>query len=239
MMSNVAALTQRELTSSFLSPVAYVVAAVFLFATGYLFMSDTLIPGHEATMKPMLDSMAWILVFAIPLLTMRVIAEEFANGTIESLMTAPITDVEVVLGKFFGVFIFFVALLLTTLVHVVLLFNYGANDVAMVAYGYLGMLLLGSLYISVGLFASALTRYQLVAAIVGMGLLAVFTILVNTFASWQGGTWRFVLSYINVLHQFEDFSKGILDTKAFVFFVSGTLFFLFLTVKVMESRRWR
>jgi ABC-2 type transport system permease protein len=232
-------LTQRELATTFLSPVAYIVAAIFLVTTGYLFMTNTLVEGAEASVRTMLDSMAWLLVFAMPLLTMRVLADEFATGTIETLMTAPVTDVEVVFGKFLGVLVFYLALLATTLAHVILLFAFGATDVGVVIYGYLGMILLGGLYAAVGVFASSLTRHQLLAAITGMGVLSLFTLVVDAFAAWRGGSWRNVLGYINILHQFEDFSKGIVDTKSVVFFISGTIFFLFLAVKAMESRRWR
>ncbi len=239
MIHRIAALTQRELTATFLSPVAYIVAAVFLIASGYLFMSNTLIEGGEASMRFMLDSMAWLLIFAIPMLTMRQLADEFASGTIETLMTAPVSDVEVVLGKFFGVLMFFVALLATTLMHVILLSQYGEQDVKVLIYGYLGMILLGGLYISVGLFASAMTRHQLVAAIIGVAVLALVTILVDAVASIQGGQWRVVLSGVNVLHHYHNFSRGIFDTKDIVFFLTGAAMFLFLTVKVLESKRWR
>jgi ABC-2 type transport system permease protein len=238
-MRNVAALTQRELMSTFFSPVAYIVAAIFLLATGYLFMTQTLIEGAEATTRMLLDSMAWVLVFAIPLLTMRALAEEYSSGTIEALMTAPVTDVEVVLGKFFGVFVFYLALIVTTLVHVILLLKFGGGDLPAIGYGYFGLLLLGALYVAVGIFASSLTRHQLLAALLGMGFLSIFTLLVDAFAGWKGGTWRSVLSYINIFYHFQDFSKGILDTKAILFFISGTVFFLFLAVKTLESRRWR
>lgn len=239
MTRNVAALMQRELAASFLSPVAYAVAAMFLVATGYLFMTNTLVEGGEASVRVMLNGMAWLLVFTLPLVTMRVIADEFATGTIETLMTAPVTDVEVITGKFLGVFVFYLALLATTLAHVVILSIYGATDVGVVVYGYVGMVLLGALYVAVGVFTSALTRHQLLAATVGMSVLSFFTLVVDAFAAWQGGTWRTVLAYVNILHHFEDFSKGILDTKSVVFFISGTLFFLFLAVKVLESKRWR
>ncbi|HUN82143.1 MAG TPA: ABC transporter permease subunit [Phycisphaerae bacterium] len=239
MTRNVLALTQRELMSTFFSPVAYIVAAIFLLATGYLFMTQTLIEGAEATTRMLLDSMAWVLVFAIPLLTMRALAEEFSSGTIEALMTAPVTDVEVVLGKFFGVLVFYVALVFTTLVYVALLLNFGGGDVRAIAYGYFGLLLLGSLYVAVGVFASSLTKHQLLAALLGMGFLSVFTLLVDAFAGWKGGTWRTVLSYINIFYHFQDFSKGIMDTKSILFFLSGTVFFLFVAVKTLESRRWR
>ncbi|MBK8269331.1 MAG: ABC transporter permease subunit [Planctomycetes bacterium] len=239
MISRVMALTQRELATTFLSPVAYIVAAVFLVASGWLFMDNTLIDGGEASMRFMLDSMAWLLIFAVPMLTMRLISDEFASGTIETLMTAPVTDAEVVLGKFIGVFMFFVALLATTVLHIVLLSQYGQQDVNALLYGYLGMILLGGLYISVGLFASAMTRHQLLAAIIGVAVLALLTILVDTLAALQGGQWRVVLSHVNVLYHFHNFSRGIFDTKDLVFFVSGTALFLFLTIKVLESRRWR
>ncbi len=239
MIRNVSALTHRELTTSFLSPVAYVVAAVFLIATGYLFTTNTLVEGGEASVRLLMDSMAWLLVFAIPLITMRVLAEEFSSGTIESLMTAPVTDLEVVLGKYLGVLIFYGAILLATLVHIGILLAYGATDVGVIVWGYAGLMLLGSLYVSVGVFASSLTKHQLLAAIFGTGLLSLFTLIVDALAGWKSGTWREVLSYVNILHHFQDFSKGIVDTQSIVFFISGTLFFLFLAVKVLESRRWR
>ncbi len=239
MMRNVSALTQRELFARYFSPVAYVVASEFLVATGYLFLTETLIGGREASVRPMLDGMATLLVFAVPLLTMRVLSEEFASGTIETLMTAPVTDIEVVFSKFLGVMVFYVALLLTTIVHVILLFVYGGAEPGVVVYGYIGMVLLGGLYVSVGVFASALTKHQLVAAIIAMCLLAILTVLVDGVASWLGGGWRTALGYVNVLRHFGDFSKGIFDTRALVFFISGTAFFLFLAVKVLESRRWR
>lgn len=239
MISRVKALTQRELAATFLSPVAYIVAAVFLVASGYLFMTNTLIEGGEASMKFMLDSMAWLLIFAVPMLTMRLLSDEFASGTIETLMTAPVTDAEVVIGKFLGVLVFFGALLATTALHVILLAQYGAQDVGVVLYAYFGMILLGMLYISVGLFASSLTRYQLVAAIIGIAVLALLTVLIDAIAAMQTGDWRIWLSNVNVLYHYQNFSKGIFDTKDIVFFLSGTLFFLFLTVKVLESKRWR
>jgi ABC-2 type transport system permease protein len=238
-MRNVIALTQRELMTSFFSPVAYIVAAIFLIATGYLFMSETLVEGSEATMRLLLNNMAMVLVFAIPLLTMRVLSDEYASGTIEALMTAPVTDIEVILGKFFGVLFFYLALLATTFIFVWVLFRYGANDRNLVVLGYVGMILLGALYVAIGIFASALTRYQLVAALIGIAMLGLLTRVVDYMAGIQGGAWRVVLGYVNILHQFDDFSKGIFDSQSLVFFLSATVFFLFLAVKVLESRRWR
>ena len=238
-MRNVVPLTQRELAATFFSPIAYIVAAVFLITSGYFFLADTLISGHEATLRPMIEGMASILVFAIPLLTMRALADEFATGTIETLMTAPVTDLEVVLGKFFGQFIFYVSLLVTTVLHVAIIWHYGGLEPGVVLLAYVGLLLLGAMFIAVGLFASSLTRYQLLAALGGIGILSLLTFVVDQLARWGGGNWRLVLGYVNVLGHFEDFSKGFLDTRSIVFFITGTLLFLFLAVKVLESRRWR
>jgi len=238
-MRNVVPLTQRELSASFLSPVAYIVAAIFLITSGHFFLADTLVPGREANLRTMFDSMSRILVFAIPLLTMRALADEFATGTIETLMTAPVTDIEVVLGKFFGLVGLYIVLLLATLFHVVLITVYGGSEFGAVLLCYFGMILLGAMFISVGLFASSLTKYQLLAALGGIGILAILTFVVDQLARWRGGNWRLVLGYVNVFGHFEDFSKGFLDSRSIIFFISGTLLFLFLTVKVLESRRWR
>ncbi len=239
MIDRIKALTERELAAIFLSFIAYVVGVLFLLVTGMLFTFETLTEGGEATMRPLFDHMSWLLILALPLITMRMISDEYASGTVETLMTAPVSDAEVVLGKFFGTFLFYVALILSTLVYVVALAMFSKPDLLATAYGYLGLLLLGALYASVGLFASSLTRHQLIAAVLAIAILALFSYAVDYLAMIQGGAWRNTLSYINILHHFKDFSKGIFDTKAIVFFVSSTAFFLFLCVKVMESKRWR
>ena len=239
MIDRIKALTERELAAIFLSFIAYIVGVLFLTATGTLFTFETLTEGGEATMRPLFDHMAWLLILAIPLVTMRMISDEYSSGTVETLMTAPVTDFEVVMGKFFGTLFFYVVLVLSTLVYVIALKMYGQPDLWAIAYGYLGLLLLGALYAAVGLFASSLTRHQLIAAVVAIAILATFTFAVDYLAGIQGGGWRTALSYVNILHHFKDFSKGIFDTKAIVFFLSSTAFFLFLCVKVMESKRWR
>lgn len=238
-MRNILPLTQRELAASFYSPIAYVVGCVFLLFTGYFFITGVLVPGNEASMRPLFAAMTGTLVFAIPLLTMRAVAEEFGSGTIETLMTAPVTDTSVILGKFFGVFVFYAALLLTTVPHLIVLLSYSDPQLGVILFGYVGMLLIGALYISVGLFASCCTRHQLLAAIIAMGILSAFTFLVDYFADFVGPRLHGVLMAVNVPAHFDDFTKGILDTKSLVFFVSTTVLFLFLATKVLESKRWR
>lgn len=238
-MRNVVPLTQRELAASFFSPIAYVVGCVFLLFTGYYFVQQVLVPGNEASMRPLFAVMVSILVFALPLLTMRAVAEELSSGTIETLMTAPVSEAEVLLGKFIGVFAFYAVLLAATIPHLVFLLMFSHPNAGVIAFGYIGMLLIGAMFISVGLFASCCTRHQLLAAVIGMAVLSVFTFVVDFLADFAGPTLRRVLMAMNVPAYFDEFSKGILDTRALVFFVTTTAFFLFLGVKVLESKRWR
>jgi ABC-2 type transport system permease protein len=178
-------------------------------------------------------------VFIVPMLTMRLMSEEFRSGTVETLMTAPVSEIDVVLGKFFGTLVFYLVMLAATLLHVVLVAAYGPLDVGLLLCNYLGLILLGGLYISVGLFFSALTRNQVIAVVCSFVLLAVFTFLANYLASDQEGAVRVVLQHLSVMAHFQDFSRGLVDVNHLVFFLTTTVLFLFLTVKALESRRWR
>lgn len=239
-MQKVGTLTQRELAAFFFSPIAYVVLAVFLVVTGIFFVNDNFVPGGESSLRITFGNyLPVILVFILPMLTMRLLSEEFRSGTIESLMTAPVSDADVVLGKFFGTLVFYLLMLGTTLLHVVLVAMYGTLDVGLVLASYLGLILLGGLYIAVGLFFSACTRNQVIAVICSFVLLAVFTFLAEYLAREQEGTLRVVLQHLSIVSHFQDFARGLVDTNHLIFFLSTTGLFLFLTVKVLESRRWR
>ncbi len=238
-MGNVVTLTRRELQATFFSPIAYVVGAGFLLLSGYFFLHDVLVPGNEASMRPLFDSMAKLLVFAIPLLTMRSLSEELSTGTLETLMTAPVTDTQVILGKFAGIMLFYLTLLATTLVQAALLLHYAEMPWQAVAMGYIGLLLLGAAFTAVGLFASTLTRYQILAALLGAGILSALTFMMDYLAELRGDAWRVITAGMNLLGHFDDFSKGILDTRAVIILISTSVFFLFLAVKALESRRWR
>jgi ABC-2 type transport system permease protein len=239
-MAAVGAITHRELAGLFFSPIAYVVGFVFLAMTGYYFISEVLVPGHEASLRPLFERMAGLLVFALPLLTMRLIADEYASGTIETLMCAPVSDAAVVLGKFFGTFLFYGVLLAATLLHAVVMAYFSSPITMVTVVGYLGMLLLGALFIAVGVFASSCTRHQLLAAMLSVAVLSLFTFVVDYGAEYAPRDWlRQVCANVNVLWVFSDFAKGTIDSKSVIFFLSGIVFFLFLATKVMESRRWR
>jgi len=191
-------------------------------------------------MRTLFERMASLLVFALPLLTMRSVADEFATGAIETLMTAPVTDASVILRKFFGTMLFYLALVATTGLHLILMASYADPIGSVVFGGYLGLALLGALFIAIGLFASCCTKHQLLAALIAVAVLSVFTFVADYGAEYAGLLWqRNVCSYLNVFGHFSDFSKGMIDTRSVIFFLSGTGLFLFLATKVLESRRWR
>jgi ABC-2 type transport system permease protein len=232
-------IAKRELSSYFYSPIAYVAMALFLLACGGLFWDDFR-PGQPVAMRTLFDWMVWLLVLVIPMLCMGLLAQEWATGTVETMMTAPVQESDVVLGKFLGSLTFFAILLLPTLIYVFLLRIYGRPDIGPICSGYLGILLVGALFIAIGLFCSSLTRSQVVAAVSAAAVLFVVTIV-----PWWAGTktslptfWRNVADQ-SVFTRYTDFSKGVIDTGNVVFFLAGTTVFLFLTVKVLESRRWK
>jgi ABC-2 type transport system permease protein len=227
-MTRAPAIARRELSSYFYSPIAYVALALFLLASGIGFWDDFQ-PGAPAEMRHIFQWMVWLLVFIIPVLSMGLLAQEWAAGTIEPLLTAPVNETDVVLGKFLGSLAFF-GVLLTV---------FGHTDKGAIACGYLGIVLVGALFIAVGLFCSSLTRSQVVAAVAASAVLFMITI-VPWWAAGQatlGPFWQTVVKQC-VLRRYEDFSKGILDTGNLVFFVAATALLLFLTTKILESRRW-
>jgi ABC-2 type transport system permease protein len=239
--AHVIAIAHRELGSYFYSPVAYVAMFLFLMAAGYLFWRD-FVPGQPAGMRTIFDWMVWVLVFIVPVLSMGLLSQEWSTGTIESLMTAPIGETDVVLGKFMGALGFFVFLLVPTLLYVVLLKAYSSVDVGPIFSGYLGIVLVGALFVSIGLFCSSLTRSQVVAAVLAVAILFLITIVpwaaMRAQGSTLGPTWR-KLADQGVYNRYADLSRGVIDTSHVVFFVAVTTVFLFLTIKVLESRRWK
>ncbi len=238
-MNRAFVIARRELSSYFYSPIAYVAMALFLAATGVTFFNDFQ-PGQPAAMRSIFDWMIFFLVVIMPILSMGLIAQEWASGTMETLMTAPVDESDVVVGKFFGSLGLLVVLLIPTLVYVVMLAIYGHPDMGPIFTGYLGIILVGALFISVGLFCSSLTKSQIVAAVSTAAILALITIipwLLGAKASLPRAA-RIAVDQA-VFKRYTDFSKGILDTSNIFFFFLTTFVFLFVTVKVLESRRWK
>jgi len=238
-MSRAPTIARRELSSYFCSPIAYVAMALFLVACCAAFWRD-FDAGQPAEMRHLFEWMVWILVAVIPLLCMGLLAQEWATGTIETLMTAPVADSDVVLGKFLGSLGFFLVLLTPTVLYVLLIRIYGGAELGPIVAGYLGIVLVGAMFISVSLFCSSMTRSQVVAAALAAAILILVTI-VPYFARERATLstfWRTVVDQA-VFNRYSDFSKGLIDSGNIVFFLATTVVFLFLTVKVLESRRWK
>jgi ABC-2 type transport system permease protein len=238
-MSRATVIARRELASYFYSPIAYVAMFLFLVVAGFSFREDFQ-PGQPATMRAIFSQMVWLFVAILPVLCMGLLAQEWATGTIETMMTAPVREYEVVIGKFLGSFLFFLVLLAPTLLFLVMLAVYGRPDYGPIFSGYLGLVLVGALFIAIGLFCSALTKSQVVAAVSAAAILFVVTVVPH-FAAGQatlGGFARRVVEQ-GVMARYGDFAKGVIDTGNLVYFLAATAVFLFLTNAVLESRRWK
>lgn len=238
-MKNVNPLVQRELAAYFYSPIAYAVLTIFLLITGIFFVSTTFTPGAESSLRRLVEIMPVILVVVLPIITMRLLSDEFRSGTIETLMTAPVAETDVIFGKFFGAIVFYAVMLASTLLFAVIVASFGRLDWGLLFSAYVGMLLLGALYIAVGLFFSACTANQIIAAVCSVIVLMVFTFLADYLASQQAGVLGICLHHLSIQEHYRDFTRGLLDTNHLIFFLTSTGLFLFLGVKVLETRRWR
>lgn len=179
-----------------------------------------------------------LVLFLLPMVTMRTYSEEKRSGTIELLLTSPLTDFEIIMGKFLGTVGLYLGLLAVTAVYIAIIFFYGHPEWRPVAVGYLGLVLLGGCFISLGLFLSSTTKNQMVAGAATFVIALLFWI-VDWSAESAGPTMGPILSYLSITSHFDDFSKGIIDTKHVVFYLSFITFGLFLTLKSVDSERWR
>lgn len=239
-MRNVLAIMQRELLSLFCSPVAYIVIAGYLLITGVsVLWTGAFAPGKPASLVEVFFWAPWFLTVIVPAICMRTISEEYRAGTMEKLMTAPLSDSQMVLGKYLASLVFFVVMLAPTLVYLFLMQAYGSPDWGQSLASYLGLLLVGVAFTAFGVFASSLTSNQVVAWILGWVPLLLFAVLARFAANQVEGIWRAVFQQINVVGRYETFSKGLITTDGVVFFLAVAMLFIFLTVKVVESRRWR
>ena len=253
-MRNIAAIAQREVNAYFASPIAYVLIGFFALLFGWFFyvplayfiqqssqmgMNPTqALNINQMLVGPTLMNTTVIMLFLFPLITMRTYAEEKRSGTIELLLTSPVTDVEIIIGKFLGAMLLYAAMLAVTLLHMAILFIFGDPEWKPIATGYLGLLLMGGCFLSLGLFISSLTKNQIVAA---MATFAVFLMLwvINWISTFVGPTTQTVLQYLSLTEHFDDFAKGIIDTKHVIYYLSFMAFGLFLTAKSVDSERWR
>lgn len=236
-MRNALIIARRELYAYFGSPVAYVVTAAFLAVAGYFF-SLILFFSREATLRYWASNLVIILLFVAPLLTMRLLAEERRTGTIELLLTAPVRDWELVAGKFLGGLGLLLAMLLLTGIYPLILVRFGNPDLGPMVGAYLALLLLGSTLLAAGLFTSSLTQNQVIAAVLGIGLLLV-VFLLDAAGNFVGGAAGRVIGQLAVSTHFADMARGVIDSRDVLYFLSATALFLFLTTRVVEVQRWR
>jgi ABC-2 type transport system permease protein len=253
-LHNVLAIANKELRSYFASPIAYVIIGLFALLFGWFFYVYLTFFVQRSTgmaqfgggttninqdmIRYVLMNSAVIILFVMPMITMRTYAEEKRSGTIELLLTSPLRDVEIILGKFFGAMGLYASMLLVTLLYMGILFIYGNPEWRPIAAGYLGLLLMGGCFISVGLLISSLTKNQIVA---GVLTFAVFLMLwvVNWIGDQSGPVTRTIVNYLSIVDHFDDFARGIIDTKHVVYYLSFITFGLFLTAKSVDSERWR
>jgi ABC-2 type transport system permease protein len=240
-MQKLGAITQRELVSLFCSPIAYIVIAGFWLVTGAITIwnADAFGPGKPATLRDIFMWTPFILTIVIPAMSMRTLSEEYRSGTFETLMTAPVSDAQMVFGKYLASLVFYVIMIGGTLIYPLLMEVFGNPDWGEVFALYLGLLLLGIAFTAFSMFASSLTKDQAVAWILGalplmLLVLSVYS-LVRRFEGWQ----REFVQQINVMGRFGQFARGQVELDGIVFFLATAALFLFLTVKVVESRRWR
>jgi len=252
-VNNILAIAHKELKSYFSTPIAYIVIGFFALLFGYFFYAMLVIFNQQSLqfggeggamdinqqlIRPLFLNASVILLFVLPLITMRTYSEEKRSGTIELLLTSPLSDFEIIIGKFLGAMTLYAAMLGITLIHVALLFSYGNPEWKVVVTGYAGLLLMGGCFISVGLLISSMTKNQIVS---GMVTFAVFLLLwvINWIASFTGPTTQSVLNYLSITDHFDDFTRGILDTKHLIYYFSVMSFGLFLTSRSVDTERWK
>jgi len=254
-MRNAWIICRKELRSYFVSPIAYLLLALFAVIFGFFFwnilgffvregteamMSGQMFPMNlnERVIRPLLSNISVVGLFLIPMITMRLFAEEKRTGTIELLATSPVSDVEVILGKWAAAVLMYASMLLLSAFNFLFLFRYGHPDWKPLAIGYLGLLLQAGALLAIGTFISTLTKNQIIAGAVTFAVCLLLWIL-EWVTGFDSSTSARVLAYMSVITHFESFSKGLLDSKDAIFYLTLIFLGLFLTTRSMESLRWR
>jgi ABC-2 type transport system permease protein len=247
---------KKEMRLYFTSPIAWVILTIFTLITGYFFysifayytlasMQSMMNPMmaremnvSDSVLRPLFSNISVILLLLMPLVTMRLFAEERRSGTIELLLTYPVRDGAVLVGKYLAAVAMYGVMLALTLVYPAMVLYFTPVEWGVLATGYLGLLLMGATFLAVGVFASSLTENQIVASIITFGVLLIFWVI-GWSADYAGGMWGRVLSHISLIEHFDSFAKGVLDTKDILYYVNFTIVALFLTLRSLEARRWK
>ena len=254
-MRNVSTIWRKEMRSYFVSPIAYLLLTMFALIFGFFFwnalgyfvlmgmesqMRGQMFPMNlnEEVIRPLLSNASVIGLFFIPMITMRLFAEEKRTGTIELLVTSPIRDTEIIIGKWLAALTLYATMLLFTAVNFAFLFKYGNPDWKPLATGYLGLLLLAGGLLAIGEFISTLTKNQIIAGAATFGICLLLWVL-EWVSGYESAAWAKVLAYMSVVTHFESFAKGVLDMKDAIFYLTVIFVGLFFTARSMESLRWR
>ena len=238
MFTNINIIFKKELKSYFNSPMAYIFLVVFAIVTGYFF-TNTFFLFNQSNMRALFNIVPLVYLFFIPAITMSLIAREKNIGTMEVISTLPIKDVEFVVGKFLSALSLIALGLAFTLIHFFTLVNVGTNiDYGAVFTGYLGLLMLGSVYASVGTFASSVTDNQVIAFIISVFIVLIF-FLMDKMLYFMPVSIVGLIQYISVDYHLSNISRGVIDSRNIIYFASLIGFFLFTTVRVLEIRKWR
>ena len=250
------AIFKKELRVYFSSPIAYAVLTIFSLISGWFFynvfgfyvmasMQAAMNPMMardmsviEGVLRPLFQNMSVIMLLMMPILTMRLFSEEKKSGTIELLLTYPVRDGEVLLGKYLAALAVFAAMLTLTLAYPLIMAWVTPLELGPLATGYLGLLLQGAAFIAIGILISSLTENQIVAAVATFGTLLIFWVIAWASDS-AGGTLGRVLSHVSLTEHFDSFSKGVIDTKDLIYYLNLTILALFLTLRSLDSKRWR
>ena len=254
-MRNMWIICRRELSSYFASPIAWLLLAMYSIIFGWIFWNflaefikqsqDMMKMGqtqpmnvNEQIIRPLLGTSSFLGLFMIPLISMRLFAEEKRNGTIELLATSPVRDIEIIIGKWFSATLLYCWIIVFACINFVFLFRYGHPDWKPVAIGYLGLLLQAGALLAIGTFISTLTKNQIIAGAATFGVCLLLWVL-----EWASGyettTWARVLAYMSIITHFESFARGVLDSKDTIFYLTVIFLGLFFTARSMESLRWR
>ena len=254
-MRNVIVIFKKELKSYFASPIAYLLLGIFAVIFGFFFYSATrffILQGmqmqmmgrgmpmdvNEYVIRPLLTNASVIGLFLIPMITMRLYAEEKRSGTIELLMTSPVRDLEIVLGKWLAALVLYASILAVSGINIAVLYAFGRPDLKPILVGFLGLLLQGGCLLAIGIFISTLTKNQIIAGGATFAVCLMLWVL-DWVSAYDQSAWAKVISYLSVVTHFEPFSKGVIDTKDIIFYLSMIFFGLFLTTRSVESLRWR
>ena len=238
MFTNINIIFKKELKSYFNSPMAYIFLVVFAIVTGYFF-TNTFFLFNQSNMRALFNVVPLVYLFFIPAITMGLIAREKNIGTMEVISTLPINDIEFVVGKFLSALSLIGLGLMFTLIHFITLINVGTNiDYGAVFTGYLGLLMLGSVYASVGTFASSVTDNQVIAFIISVFIVLIF-FLMDKMLYFMPASIAGIIQYISVDYHLSNISRGVIDSRNIIYFASLIGFFLFITVRILEIRKWR